>query len=48
MLIMQVALIPLLEFVENHDIHHKIWQWKNNKNFNIEFHQGSMHTNIDD
>ena len=33
MLIMQVALIPLLEFVTNHDIHNKIWQWKNNKKF---------------
>ena len=45
---MQVALIPLLEFVTNYDIHNKIWKWKNNTNFIIEFHQGSMHININD
>ena len=28
MLIMQVALIPLLEFVTTYDIHNYIWQWK--------------------
>ena len=48
MLIMQVALIPLLEFVTNYDIHNNIWQQKNNKIFILEFHQGSMHININD
>ena len=48
MLIMQVALIPPLKFIINYDIYYKMWQWKNNKNFNLEFHQGSMYTNIDD
>ena len=48
MLIMQVSLIPLFKFVTNYDIHNKMWQRKDNKNFNLEFHQGSMHTNIND
>ena len=43
MLIMQVALLPLLEFVTNYDIHNYTWQRKNKKILNLEFHQGSMH-----
>ena len=46
MLIVQVALIPLLEFVTKYDIHTRVNAAEITKKFILEFHQGSKHINI--